>query len=767
MNKTLQRTLLRIAYLAVFFAGLLLQGDMLQAQSIDFGKSYVNVSKGLNGGTIEPNDTLEIRASVVVRSGVFDSLRFTDVIPTGTVYLPGTIRVLTNEGKIYKQFTDGIWDDPGQIVGSNISINMGYNATDVPATAFRRGRIRNTHKPSFFTNTCIMIASYQVRVTAALGSTISTGGGTITYRPNPGLLTSYTFPANTLAIYTNYGVCSNAVGVNALGTEFNGTFGSGPTRNRGTSGNVPPGYSYTIFTTNSPNDYSYGVANNTSTQFGYTTLNTWNKPDPDPDGAGPLTTHRVFSVWDIIGDHTGASNPFLGNSPTDTVANNNGGYMLIVNAAYRIDSAFQQTITGLCPNTYYEISCWMRNICSKCGCDSNGKGASNGSGPVFYIPTGPGDSSGVAPNITFEVNGRDYYTTGNLNYSGQWVKKGFTYLTGPLETSINLKFFNNAPGGGGNDWALDDITVATCSPELELNPSPNPFVCEANLVEIGATVYSFFNNYNYFKWQISTDNGATWNETGVNGGPVTPTWNGSDWEYTVNYPGFIGTSADSGNRYRLVIATTAANLSNASCAFSDPTVITLSVDDCTILPIQFISFSGKTIQGKVALYWTTTPEEEAATYTVEKSTDGLHFLPVTTIAGKQSVTENNSYQYNDPESLTGTVYYRIKLETAGGHKYSKVLVFNSQSPQLSFGPMANPFRDQLRVELQTAEAGPVRLQMLDALGRPLLRQTLNLTPGRNTFDLSSTQTLPAGVYTLQVSNGQTQITRKVVKGEAY
>lgn len=741
---------------------ILLQAGSLSAQNIDFGKSYINVTKGLNGGTIETGDTLEIRASVVVRSGAYDSCRFTDVVPTGTVYLTGTIRVLTNEGKIYKQFTDGAWDDPGWITGSNITINMGYNPSDVPATSARRGRIRNTHKPSFYSSTCIMIASYQVRVTAALGSTISTGGGTFTYRPNPGLLTTYTFPANTLAIYTNYGVCSNAVGVNALGTEFNGTFGSGATRNRGTSGNVPPGYSYTIFTTGTPNDYSYGIANNTSTQFGYSTINTWNKPDPDPDGGGPLTTHRVFSVWDIIGDHTGAVNLVLGNSPADTVANNNGGYMLIVNAAYRIDSAFQQTISGLCPNTYYEISCWMRNICSKCGCDSNGKGASNTSGPVYYIPTATGDSSGVAPNITFEVNGLDYYTTGNLSYSGEWVKKGFTYLTKPSETSITLKFFNNAPGGGGNDWALDDITVATCSPELQLNPSPNPFICDSNLVEIGATVYSFFDNYTYYKWQKSTDNGATWTETGVGGGPETPVWNGSNWEYTVDYPDFVGTAADSGDQYRLVIATTSGNLTDANCSFSDPTVITLTVDDCTILPVELISFTGAATNGNVSLKWISSAEEQPVTYHIEKSVDGTHFQTIQSVTGHQ-LPGNNQYHFLDQQSLTGTAYYRIRVETDGGHKYSKTLVFNSQSPGLSFGPMTNPFRGNLRVEINSGSNTQAQIMIFDQLGRLAKRMETTLYAGRNSIDIPGSLQFASGVYTLRVSTKEKDLARKIVK----
>ena len=171
--------------------------------------------------------------------------------------------------------------------------------------------------------------------------------------------------------------------------------------------------------------------------------------------------------------------------------------MLVVNAAYRIDSAFNHTISGLCPNTYYEISCWMRNICSKCGCDSNGVGATGGG----YIPTAAGDSSGVRPNIAIALDGVRYYTSGDLTYNGQWVKKGFTFLTGPAQTSFTMRYYNNAPGGGGNDWALDDISVVTCSPEMNYGPTYNPIVCDSNTIVLTDTVRSFFDNYTYYKWQ--------------------------------------------------------------------------------------------------------------------------------------------------------------------------------------------------------------------------------------------------------------------------
>src|SRR5690349_19375973 len=123
------RLLLGTLVCALFF------NNVTYSQNIDFGKSYVNVTKGLNGGTVEPGDVLEIRASIVVKSGTYDSCGYFDAVPAGTSYIPGTIRVLTNEGKIYKQFTDAPGDDQGWISGTNVRINLGFNAASNPGTA--------------------------------------------------------------------------------------------------------------------------------------------------------------------------------------------------------------------------------------------------------------------------------------------------------------------------------------------------------------------------------------------------------------------------------------------------------------------------------------------------------------------------------------------------------------------------------------------------------------------------------------------------------
>jgi hypothetical protein len=731
---------------------------------IDFGKSYVNINKP-NSGTVETNDTLEIRASVVVRGGNFDSIQFRDNIPAGTVYVPATLRVLTNEGKIFRKFTDAKVDtsnDAGWIAGSAITINLGYNQTDGPATMSRRGRMRNNfgHKPSFYGSSCIMMASYRVKVTALIGSQINTGGGSISYMDAFPAVDTFTFPSNPVAIYTNYGMCANAIGANSIGTEFNGTFGTGKPRNRGTSVNVPAGYTYSYFTSGGPNDYYYGIANNTSTINAYTTLNTW----PKPDNSSP--SHRVFSVWDIIGDHTGATNPLLGNPAADTVASSTRGYMLVVNAAYRIDSAFQQTISNLCPNTYYEISCWMRNICSKCGCDSNGNGATGGAG---YIPTAAGDSSGVYPNITFEVNGVDYYSTGNIKYTGQWVKRGFTIRTDTAQTSFILKFFNNAPGGGGNDWALDDITVATCLPNMKYSPSTNPNVCNNNPLTIYDTVRSYFNNYTYYKWQRSIDNGVTWTDVSPAMGPAVPTWNGTAWQYVTSYtiPPTSTYPSDAGDLYRVIVSTTTANLSNANCRSTDPsTIITLNVLTCGIvLDTKFISVSGKVNNSRSTVKWTTNMEPGPLYYDVEKSFDGSNFTVIGTVDGYNNPgAVQNSYAFVDPNDIDSKAYYRIKMRSPDNQShYSRTLQLSTGPDNFSFVSVVNPFNNELVFDISSTRNGVARAELADQFGKSVKRASFDVREGVNQLLLDNTGSLPAGIYILKLELDGIVIYKKVMK----
>jgi gliding motility-associated-like protein len=79
-----------------------------------------------------------------------------------------------------------------------------------------------------------------------------------------------------------------------------------------------------------------------------------------------------------------------------------------------------------------------------------------------------------------------------------------------------LRITNNAPGGNGNDLAMDDITFRPCGPKITATISGNTDtvdVCEGN-----TNVYSFDGAVSAayqspaYQWQVSTDSGTTWKD---------------------------------------------------------------------------------------------------------------------------------------------------------------------------------------------------------------------------------------------------------------
>ncbi len=769
----------------------------------DFGKSYVNITKGNNGGTINVGDTLEIRATFVARSNSFgtgrstaDSLSFIDTLLNneGLRLLPGATAALalrTNEGTDYKIFDQAIDADAGHAfqipstLDTAIRINFGMNAD-----ANKRGFLRNNSKPSVFGSSCIIMATYRVEVYAPVGTKINWGGGAISYMDTVDYqLRTFSFKRDSLIVSDTLSACPDAVSAtNVIGVEGNGTFDapSNPAplaRNKGTSIYVP-GYIYNAFGRNTgPGDYYYGITNNTSAEFSLNTSRI--KPDSDPDGGGPMSVYRLFNVWDISGDHTGATDPLRGNPPCDTTlprsAANPCGYMLVVNSSYKTDTAFQYSATGLCPNTYYEVSAWVKNLCSRCSCDSNGVTPST----VGYIPSGPSDSSGVKPNLAFEINGIDYYTTGNIEHAGaragitpeqsdtanRWVKKGFVYKTGPAETSFVLTIRNNAPGGGGNDWALDDISIATCLPRMSYSPTNNPTVCQDNVITIYDTVRSYFNNYTYYKWQISTDGGSSWSDIGGASGTASPAWNGSAYEYIVSYtvPAGMTTAGNDGNLYRVVVGTTATNLANADCQFSDPTNITLDVlTNCgPVLKTDLLSVSGTLNNQTATINWITSREESPVNYLIERSADGRNFTSVDTVMGYlRPQSESNHYAFTDPTPVTGRAYYRIGLiGNNNSMKYSRVIQLSHSSTSFGWGHVINPFVNELQFEILSPENGIARVELLDANAKLIKLTNRQIYNGTNNLILDNTNNLPAGMYILKVSVKEKTLIRKVLKSQ--
>lgn len=183
------------------------------------------------------------------------------------------------------------------------------------------------------------------------------------------------------------------------------------------SGNTPkfPVTNYKYVTAVCPKDGEYGIAKSVTGCYG----NTWNN---------------------IVKDHTG-----------------NDGYMMVVNADNVANKEFFSKATTadgtnvgvLCENTTYEFSAYILNLIRE-NLTSYIKPKI-----TFVITTLDGEVIKQSPQIEIPAT----------SDPAGWQKYGVFFTTKPGMSAVIVKMINNAPGGTGNDFVMDDIAFRPCIPD--------------------------------------------------------------------------------------------------------------------------------------------------------------------------------------------------------------------------------------------------------------------------------------------------------------
>jgi hypothetical protein len=126
----------------------------------------------------------------------------------------------------------------------------------------------------------------------------------------------------------------------------------------------------------------------------------------------------------------------------DHTAGDQDGNMLLVNAAPDGGIFLSVPVNGLKPNTIYELSLWVINLCrptKKC--------------PFLLLPSLSIRLVTPEGKVVANIVTRDLPRVEDPNWSQHKV-----FLTTPASTTnLRLVMADNAPGGCGNDFALDDI----------------------------------------------------------------------------------------------------------------------------------------------------------------------------------------------------------------------------------------------------------------------------------------------------------------------
>jgi Secretion system C-terminal sorting domain len=115
------------------------------------------------------------------------------------------------------------------------------------------------------------------------------------------------------------------------------------------------------------------------------------------------------------------------------------------------------------------------------------------------------------------------------------------------------------------------------------------------------------------------------------------------------------------------------------------------------LPIDFISFTGKDIDGIHLLHWQTSTEKNASHFVIEHSRNGNQFLEL----GMRNATNTmqfTSYQFANQKPELGDNYYRLKMVNANkDFIYSNVILLKKINEQTTVIVYPNPAADQISI----------------------------------------------------------------------
>ncbi len=195
---------------------------------------------------------------------------------------------------------------------------------------------------------------------------------------------------------------------------------------------------------------------------------------------------------------------------------------MVVNATFSPGLFYEKTVP-VCGNTNYEFSADIISM--------NDPGVSSD-----FIP----------PNISFLIDDENQFNTGNVPIDATWHTYGFTFTTEPGQTEIKLALRNNAPGGFGNDLALDNISFRPCGSTVAIIDTLA--ACSQRPATISAEVIGDAYDNPVFQWQTSDDNGSTWMDIA------------GETNQNLTLP-----NPQDGQLFRLAVASSAANLAQSSC----------------------------------------------------------------------------------------------------------------------------------------------------------------------------------------------------------
>lgn len=158
-----------------------------------------------------------------------------------------------------------------------------------------------------------------------------------------------------------------------------------------------------------------------------------------------------------------------------------------------------------------------------------------------------------------------------------------------------------------------------------------------------------------------------------------------------------------------------------------------------VVPVLFSQFSIACRNEQPYLAWSTTQEQGSSRFSVERSTDGIVWQSIATIAAAGNSNTERNYSYSDITAKSSSLY-RIMQYDLDGHFSATAIIRSSCNIATTeiVNVYPNPVQDKLWVSIATVHADQISIRIMDGKGSLLLNKTAAVTSGNNLLPLTMT-----------------------------
>ena len=175
--------------------------------------------------------------------------------------------------------------------------------------------------------------------------------------------------------------------------------------------------------------------------------------------------------------------------------------------------------------------------------------------------------------------------------------------------------------------------------------------------------------------------------------------------------------------------------------------------DCLLLPIELTAFTGWNNGVANELHWTTETEINSDYFEIQRSANGIDFVTIGTSPAAGNSLLPLDYVFYDDAPLNGLQYYRLKIvDIDDTYDYSNIIAIrinDDSSEEIYVYP--NPATDFITIEINTATADAMLMEILDVTGRKVMSNTASLQSGVTILQYNI-QHLPKATYLIQFTN---------------